>query len=102
MPSKHSDPFLKTLQAKNYLDWISELESKLSIRNLSNDIVSVALAEDSLLENIMELADREVDGTERCNVFLSLSQICKLTSCRSTQHPVVSLLLNSPLQRMLK
>lgn len=57
------------MQAKNYLDWINELESKVNIRNISSDLVAVSLAKDSLLNNIMELADREVDGTERCNVF---------------------------------
>ena len=69
------------MQAKNYLDWISELESKLNIRNISSDLVAVSLAQDSLLGNIMELADREVDGTERCKVFsLLLVEIRALTS----------------------
>ena len=68
------------MQAKNYLDWISELESKLNIRNISSDLVAVSLAQDSLLGNIMELADREVDGTERCNVFSLLLEIRALTS----------------------
>ncbi|GJE86123.1 Rho GTPase activation protein [Phanerochaete sordida] len=70
LPHSAYEEVVKTLQAKNYLDWISELESKLNIRNLSNDIVAVALAEDSLLDNIMELADREVDGTERSHSTL--------------------------------
>ena len=58
------------MQAKNYLDWIHELETKLTIRGISNDIVAVSLASDSLVRNIMELADREVDGSERCKSFI--------------------------------
>ena len=54
------------MRAKNYLDWIHELESKLAIRGISSDLVAVALAQDSLVQNIMELAGREVDGSERC------------------------------------
>lgn len=65
---------LKAMEAKNYLDWISELESKLNIRSISSDLVAVSLAKESLLDNIMELADREVDGSERCKVLPHLSE----------------------------
>ena len=61
------------MQAKNYLDWIHELETKLAIRGLSSDLVAVALANNSLVENITELADREVEGSERCK-SLALSK----------------------------
>jgi hypothetical protein len=57
------------MQAKNYLDWIQELETKLTIRGISSDLVAVSLANDSLVRNIMELADREVDGSERCKLL---------------------------------
>ncbi|KAL1951926.1 hypothetical protein VTO73DRAFT_1075 [Trametes versicolor] len=54
---------LKTLHSRNHLDWMRELETRLKMKNVNNNIMSIAIAKNVLLENIMELADREVDGT---------------------------------------
>ena len=43
-----------------------ELETRLKMKNVNNNIMSIAIAKNVLLENIMELADREVDGTLSC------------------------------------
>lgn len=45
---------------------MTDLESKLKLRNVSNHIISIAIAKNVLVDNIMELADREVDGTLTC------------------------------------
>ncbi|KAI0655091.1 Rho GTPase activation protein [Cubamyces menziesii] len=55
---------LKTLHSRNHLDWMRELETRLKMKNVNNNIMSIAIAKNVLLENIMELADREVDGTQ--------------------------------------
>ncbi|KAI0778198.1 Rho GTPase activation protein [Trametes elegans] len=54
---------LRTLHSRNHLDWMRELETRLKMKNVNNNIMSIAIAKNVLLENIMELADREVDGT---------------------------------------
>ncbi|KAI0639415.1 Rho GTPase activation protein [Trametes polyzona] len=54
---------LQTLQTRNHLDWMRELETRLKMKNVNNNIMSIAIAKNVLLESIMELADREVDGT---------------------------------------
>ncbi|KAI8995639.1 Rho GTPase activation protein [Trametes punicea] len=58
---------LKTLHSRNHLDWMRELEARLKMKNVNNNIMSIAIAKNVLLENIMELADREVDGTLSCD-----------------------------------
>ena len=40
-----------------------DLETRLKTKNVNQNIMSVAIAKNVLLENIMELSDREVDGT---------------------------------------
>lgn len=54
------------MKTKNYLDWISELDSKLGIKSISADVVAVSLANDSLVNDIKELANREVQRSESC------------------------------------
>ncbi|KAI1797892.1 Rho GTPase activation protein [Ganoderma leucocontextum] len=54
---------LRTLHSRNHLDWMRELEARLKLKNVNRDIMSIAIAKNALLDNIMELADREVDGT---------------------------------------
>ena len=48
------------------MDLILDLESKLKLKGISNHIISIAIAENVLVDHIMELADREVDGTLTC------------------------------------
>ena len=52
----------KTLHSRNHLDWMRELETRLKMKNVNNNIMSIAIAKNVLLENIKELADREVDA----------------------------------------
>ncbi|KAI0825122.1 Rho GTPase activation protein [Trametes gibbosa] len=54
---------LRTLHSRNHLDWMRDLDTRLKTKNVNNNIMSIAIAKNVLLENIMELADREVDGT---------------------------------------
>ncbi|KAI0361607.1 Rho GTPase activation protein [Trametes cingulata] len=63
LPYHEYGRLLKTLHSRNHLDWMRELEARLKMKNVNNNIMSIAIAKNVLLENIMELADREVDGT---------------------------------------
>lgn len=49
------------MDQRNFLDWMQDLEYTLKLKGVSNDIISIAVAKDLLIENIMELADREVE-----------------------------------------
>ena len=42
------------------------MEAKLKLKSVSEHVMSVALSSSVLIRNVMELADREVDGTHRC------------------------------------
>ncbi len=64
----------QTLHSRNHLDWMRELETRLKMKNVNNNIMSIAIAKNVLLENIMELADREVDGTLTCEPHGLLSE----------------------------
>ncbi|KZT02708.1 Rho GTPase activation protein [Laetiporus sulphureus 93-53] len=54
---------LQTFSSRNSLDWMSDLESKLKLKHISKNIISIAIAKNVLVNDIMEIADREVDGT---------------------------------------
>ncbi|KAI0348064.1 Rho GTPase activation protein [Trametopsis cervina] len=51
--------------------WITELDNKFHVRAVVQEhIIAVATAQNTLTENIMELADREVDGTPQSHTTL--------------------------------
>ncbi|KAF5370234.1 hypothetical protein D9615_010078 [Tricholomella constricta] len=54
---------LETFNSRNFLDWIDDFESKLKLKALSTHLMSVAIARNVLIEQVQELASREVDGT---------------------------------------
>ncbi|KAI0068193.1 Rho GTPase activation protein [Artomyces pyxidatus] len=54
--------YSKTLNSRNYLDWMNDFESKLKMKNITGELVAVAVAKDILLDSVFEQADREVDG----------------------------------------
>ena len=57
---------IQIFQTRNLLDWVTELDTKLDIKNVSDHIIAIAKAKNTLMKNVMELADREVDGTPQC------------------------------------
>ncbi|EED79572.1 predicted protein [Postia placenta Mad-698-R] len=54
---------VQTFSSRNSLDLIHDLESKLKLKTVGPHIISVAIAKNVLIDNIMELIDREVDDT---------------------------------------
>jgi hypothetical protein len=45
---------------------MTDLDTKFKIRELSSQLVSIAVAKDILLSNVFEMAGREVEGTRSC------------------------------------
>jgi hypothetical protein len=54
------------LDSRNYLDWMSDFDSKLKIKHLAGSLSAIAVARDKLVDHILEVADREIDGTPNC------------------------------------
>jgi hypothetical protein len=52
---------------KNCLDWVTELDSRYGVRLIVQDhFFAIARAQNTLANDIMDLADREIDGTSHC------------------------------------
>ncbi|PCH33643.1 Rho GTPase activation protein [Wolfiporia cocos MD-104 SS10] len=62
LPHSEYAGVLETFSSRNSLDLMLDLESKLKLKSISNHIISIAIAENVLVDHIMELADREVDA----------------------------------------
>ncbi|EJF66706.1 Rho GTPase activation protein [Dichomitus squalens LYAD-421 SS1] len=71
LPYHAYNRMLRALHSRNHLDWMRELEARLKMKNVNQNIMSIAIAKNALLDNIMELADREVDGTLTCNTVFT-------------------------------
>ncbi|KAF6766033.1 GTPase activating protein [Ephemerocybe angulata] len=51
---------LRTIQSRNFLDWLTELETKLKLKSISTAVMSLAVANDTLIKQIQDYATREV------------------------------------------
>lgn len=60
----------QTVNSRNFLDWISDFESKMQLKTLSPQFISIAVAQHSLIEQILAIVDQEVDGTPHCKFIL--------------------------------
>ncbi|EJD47784.1 Rho GTPase activation protein [Auricularia subglabra TFB-10046 SS5] len=63
LPAEAYGPLLASLSQRNYLDVLYDLEKKLKVEQVSNQIIPLAVASNVLLTDIFALADREVDGS---------------------------------------
>jgi hypothetical protein len=48
---------------------MSDFERRMQLKTISTQLMSIAVAENSLIEQIFVIADREVDGTPHCKLF---------------------------------
>ena len=62
-----------------------DLDTKFKIK-VSSQLVSIAIAKDILLQNVFEMADREVDGTPSCGSTISFNCDHVGTHGRSAHH----------------
>lgn len=56
----------QTINSRNFLDWMTDFENKMQLKTISNQFISIAVARNTLIEQIFAVADREVDGTPHC------------------------------------
>lgn len=56
----------QTFNTRNFLDWMNDFESHLKLKTTSTQLMSIAVAGNVLIEQVQELASREVDGTPSC------------------------------------
>jgi hypothetical protein len=52
-----------------------DLDTKFKIRQASRQLVSIAVAKNTLLAHVFEMADREVDGTPSCKSTISFDSL---------------------------
>jgi len=63
------------LKSRNYLDWMNDLGSRLNLKDISTQFISVAVAMDALVESICEMANKEVSETPTSTYLFVLTQI---------------------------
>jgi hypothetical protein len=54
---------------------MSDLDVKLKTKQVSGHLVSIAVAKDNLLINVIEMANREVDQTPSCESMTSFVDV---------------------------
>lgn len=54
---------LDVFTSRNSLDWMEEFESKLKLKTVATHLMSLAVANNKLVDHVQMLASREVDGT---------------------------------------
>ncbi|KAG7099214.1 hypothetical protein E1B28_001081 [Marasmius oreades] len=63
LPLATYERLLRKLRSRNFLDWLTDFESKLKLKTVASQLMSMAVAENKLIEQVQTLADREVDGS---------------------------------------
>ncbi|TFK30445.1 GTPase activating protein [Coprinopsis marcescibilis] len=63
LPYSAYSNLVETFNSRNFLDWMTELETKLKLKHISAQIMSVSIANDALIEQIQEFAAKEVAAT---------------------------------------
>lgn len=56
----------QTINSRNCLEWIRIFDQKLHLKTASKSLIWLAMANDTLIKDIQEIADREVDFTPHC------------------------------------
>ncbi|KAF9270219.1 Rho GTPase activation protein [Marasmius fiardii PR-910] len=63
LPFATYERLLRKLRSRNFLDWLTDFESKLKLKTVASQLMSMAVADSKLIEQVQILADREVDGS---------------------------------------
>ncbi|KDQ30794.1 hypothetical protein PLEOSDRAFT_49472 [Pleurotus ostreatus PC15] len=63
LPATTYEGLLEALNSRNFLDWMIDFETKLHLKTITTQLMSIAVARNVLIPQVQELADREVDGT---------------------------------------
>ncbi|THV04952.1 Rho GTPase activation protein [Dendrothele bispora CBS 962.96] len=54
---------MKVFRTRNFLDWMSDFESKFKLKSIGTPLMILAVANNRLIEQVQEIATREVDGS---------------------------------------
>jgi len=66
-----SDVF-QMCKSRNFLDWMSDLENSLKLKSISPHLMSIAIANDVVIEHVQDYAAREIVNSSTCkNNYLS-------------------------------
>ncbi|KAL0071970.1 hypothetical protein AAF712_000893 [Marasmius tenuissimus] len=63
LPYATYERLLRKLRSRNFLDWLTDFESKLKLKTVGWHLMAMAVADKKLIEQIQTLADREVDSS---------------------------------------
>ncbi|KAJ7169899.1 Rho GTPase activation protein [Mycena filopes] len=75
---------LHTFNTRNFLEWMTDFESKFKLKTISHQLISIAVAKNNLIEQVQEVALREVDGTPSSHqtlfrgntIFTKVMELC--------------------------
>ncbi|KAJ7181660.1 GTPase activating protein [Mycena crocata] len=73
-----------TFNSRNFLEWMADFESKFKLKTISHQLISIAVARNDLIEQVQEIALREVDGTPSSHqtlfrgntIFTKVMELC--------------------------
>ncbi|KAG6813787.1 hypothetical protein H0H92_007199 [Tricholoma furcatifolium] len=61
LPQAAYTPLLETFNSRNLLDWIDDFENKLKVKNISAQLMSLAVDRGVVVSHVQELAAREIN-----------------------------------------
>ncbi|KAF9481431.1 GTPase activating protein [Pholiota conissans] len=63
LPYSSYSKLMQTCNSRNFLDWMSDLESRLKLKSVSSHLMSIAVATNVVIEQIQDYASREVENS---------------------------------------
>ncbi|KAJ7487599.1 GTPase activating protein [Mycena galericulata] len=84
LPYEAYSKMLHTFNQRNFLEWMADFESKFKLKTISHQLLSIAVARNDLIEQVQEIASREVDGTPSSHqtlfrgntIFTKVMELC--------------------------
>ncbi|KAJ3791000.1 GTPase activating protein [Lentinula aff. detonsa] len=70
LPYSAYHKLLKTFRARNFLDWMSDFETKLKLKTIGWQMMAISIANNTAIEQVQERAHREVDGSQSSHTTL--------------------------------
>ncbi|KAF7339472.1 Elongation of fatty acids protein [Mycena sanguinolenta] len=73
-----------TFNMRNFMEWMADFESKFKLKTISHQLISIAVAHNNLIEQVQDIAMREVDGTPSSHqtlfrgntIFTKVMELC--------------------------
>ncbi|KAF8216242.1 Rho GTPase activation protein [Mycena galopus ATCC 62051] len=73
-----------TFNLRNFMEWMADFESKFKLKTISHQLISIAVAHNNLIEQVQDIAMREVDGTPSSHqtlfrgntIFTKVMELC--------------------------